>query len=379
MVQGVCDPRFSALKDLLANNIRGGAELGASVAMTIDGKFVVDLWGGYFDEARTQPWLKDTVTNVWSCTKTVTALAALIAADRGLIDLEQPVARYWPEFGANGKGGVRVKHLLAHTSGVSGWDQPFTVADLADTRAATNRLAAQKPWWEPGTASGYHMLSFGHLIGEVIRRVDGRSLSAFVQDEITTPLGADFHFGIPRSEYGRVSNVVAPPGETDGLDQLDPNTVMGKTIVGPWVVAADTLTDAWRGAEIGAANGHTNARALAGIQSVLACAGEVNGARLLKRETAESAFAEQSVGNDLVIGSPVRFGLGFGLPLPGETPGIPQGKICFWSGYGGSTIVVDADRRMTFSYVMNKMGTDASLVGSDRSAAYISAAYGALG
>lgn len=377
LVHGSCDPRFLGLKELLAQNLREGVEVGASLAVTIDGKPVVDLWGGHVDETLTRPWTSETITNVWSCTKTVTALAALIAVDRGMIDLEAPVALYWPEFGAKGKGGVLVKHILSHMSGVSGWDQPFSVEDLGDTASATARLADQELWWEPGSASGYHLVNYGHLVGEVIRRVDGRSLRNFIDDEISRPLGADFQLGVPRSAYKRVSDVIPPPGEDEGLDQIDLNSVMGKTYFGPMVFAADALTDSWRSAEIGGANGHTNARALARIQSVLACGGEVDGIRLLSPETVELAFQEQCNGQDLVLGTAIRFGLGFALPND-SVPSIPDGKVCFWSGYGGSQIVVDAERRMTFSYVMNKLGTDSSLLGSDLSAAYLSAAYDAI-
>lgn len=192
VVQGRCDERFAGLRDLVAANVASGEELGVSVAVVLDGTPVVDLVGGHRDAAQTVPWTEDTITNVWSTTKMVTSLATLMCVDRGLVDLDAPVATYWPEFAANGKEGVLVRHVLSHTSGVSGLEQPAATADLYDWDGATSRLAAQAPWWEPGTASGYHALNQGHLLGEVIRRVTGRTLKQFVAEEIAGPLGADF-------------------------------------------------------------------------------------------------------------------------------------------------------------------------------------------
>ncbi|MDA0365193.1 MAG: serine hydrolase, partial [Chloroflexi bacterium] len=162
-----------------------------------------DLWSGFADEARTRPWERDTIINVYSTTKTMTALCALMLADRGELDLHAPVARYWPEFAQNGKGAIEVRHLLSHSSGLSGWEQPLTVHDLYDWEKATTLLAAQAPWWEPGTASGYHSLTQGYLVGEVIRRVSGRSPGTFFREEVAEPLGADFHIGLPDALFPR--------------------------------------------------------------------------------------------------------------------------------------------------------------------------------
>ncbi|MDR2280261.1 MAG: beta-lactamase family protein, partial [Gordonia sp. (in: high G+C Gram-positive bacteria)] len=178
-IHGTCDPRFDALRDEFAARLDSGEELGASVCVMLDGEAVVDLWGGHADADRTERWGRDTIVNVFSITKTMTALCALILVDRSLLDLDRPVAHYWPEFAANGKDGVLVRHLLSHTSGVSAWERPVALEDIYDTEAAAARLAEQPPWWEPGTASGYHALNFGHLIGELIRRIDGRSLGDF--------------------------------------------------------------------------------------------------------------------------------------------------------------------------------------------------------
>lgn len=270
-----------------------GEDVGASIAVTLDGEPVVDIWGGSMDAGGSRPWERDTITNVWSCSKTVTALAALMLVDRGQLDLDAPVARYWSDFAANGKEGILVRHLLSHTSGVSGWDQPFTMDDLADTTKATELLAAQAPWWEPGTASGYHALNYGHLIGEVVRRVDGRTLTGFIEEEISRPLGADFRLGVARSDYSRVSEVIPPPPLPIDFATLDPASVMVKTFTGPPADATAAWGDGWREAEIGAANGHSNARALARIQSVIACGGG-SAASACSRPTPSTRYSTSS-------------------------------------------------------------------------------------
>ena len=374
-VQGQCQPRFEALRQLFAANIASGADLGASLAVTLDGEFVVDLWGGWADEARTRPWDADTVTNVWSTTKMMTSLTALLLVDRGELDLEAPVARYWPEFGAAGKGGIPLRHLMSYNSGVSGWEQPVTMADLCDREKTTALLAAQAPWWQPGSGSGYHALNYGHLVGEVVRRITGQSLGAFFSQQIAQPLGADFHIGLPASEFGRVSNVVPPPPLPFDFSALDPASVMFKTLSNPLPDASASWTDGWRQAEIGAANGQGNARSAARIQSVLAGGGEVDGIRLLSQRTIDRIFEVQSHGVDLVLGVPIKMGVGYGLPIP-ELPYIPDGKVCFWGGWGGSLVIVDCDRRMTFSYVMNKMAP--GVMGGENVAGLAACAYAAL-
>ena len=230
---GTCSARFDPLRELFAAKLESGEDLGASLAVNIDGEMVVDLWGGWADEARTVPWTENTITCVFSTTKTMTALAALVLVDRGELDLDANVAAYWPEFAARGKAGIKVRQLLSHTSGVSGWDQPVTIDDLYDWDKSTAMLAAQAPWWEPGTASGYHGLTYGHLIGEVIRRITGQRLGEFFAAQIAGPLGADFHIGLPPSEFHRVANVVPPPPQPTDLTQLDPNGPAFKTFTGP--------------------------------------------------------------------------------------------------------------------------------------------------
>lgn len=376
-IHGTCDERFEAMREVLAGALDAGDDLGASVAITIDAEPVADLWGGWADEARETPWREDTVTNVWSTTKTMTSLAALVLVERGELDVHAPVARYWPEFGANGKEGVEVRHLMSHTSGVSAWEQPVEIEDLFDWERSTSMLAAQAPWWEPGTASGYHALNQGHLVGEVIRRITGTPLRRFFAEEIARPLGADFQIGLDPTDAGRVSNVVPPPPIAFDLDALGPDSVAVKTLTGPLVDASVAWSDGWRDADIGAANGHSNARSVARIQSVVANGGEVDGVRLLSPKTIDLIFDEQSNGVDLVIGLPLRFGIGYALPQPAALPYIPEGRICFWGGWGGSMVVVDLDRRMTIAYMMNKM--HAGIIGNTTAASLITAVYGALG
>jgi CubicO group peptidase (beta-lactamase class C family) len=280
----------------------------------------------------------------------MTALAALVLVDRGELDLDATVATYWPEFAANGKEAIKVRHLLSHTSGVSGWEQPITLDDLYDWDKSTALLAAQAPWWEPGTASGYHMVNYGHLIGEVIRRITGQRLGEFLAAHIAGPLGADFHIGLPPSEFPRVANVVPPP-LSFSPPRLGPDSVAFKTWTNPAMGPESSWTEGWRRADIGAGNGHGNARSVARLQSAVACGGEVDGVPLLSPRTIDRVFEVQSNGTDLVIGIPLKMGIGYSL--------LPQGRVCCWGGAGGSLVMIDVDRRMTFAYAMNKMAPGA--------------------
>src|SRR6202522_1545214 len=224
-IYGTCAERFEAVRGALARNLDSGAELGASLVVDIDGDIAVDMWGGFCDLDRTVPWTENTITNVWSSTKTVTSLAALMLVDRGELDVDAPVARYWPEFAAQGKEGVLVRHLLSHASGVSGLDQPAVVEDLYDFQKATSRMAAQAPWWKPGTASDYHALNSGHLVGELVRRISGKTLRQFVAEEIAGPLGADFQIGAAESDWPRIADVVPPPPLPFDIEALGPDNL----------------------------------------------------------------------------------------------------------------------------------------------------------
>ncbi|MGJ6121822.1 serine hydrolase domain-containing protein [Mycolicibacterium sp. Y3] len=376
-LQGHWDDRFAQVAAALETAIAEGEEVGAAIAIDIGGQTVVDMWGGHADAARTRPWAADTVVNVWSSTKTVTALAALMLIDRGLIAAHDRVADYWPEFAANGKDGVQIRHLLTHSSGVSGWDQPVVPEDILDWDRSTAALAAQAPWWEPGTASGYHALTYGHLIGEVVRRVTGSPLKDFVRDEIAGPLGADFQIGAAPEDADRIAEII-PSTEPFALPPMDqwPEPML-KTFTGPAPEPGIANTAAWRAADIGAVNGHTNARALAKILSVISLGGTVDGVTLLRPETVEKIFEVQLEGPDLVLaGHPLRWGLGFGLPKPETIPYVPDEKICFWDGWGGSWETMNPDRRATIAYVMNKMGP--GVEGSPRTDRYFRLIYDAL-
>ncbi|MBA5219816.1 MULTISPECIES: serine hydrolase domain-containing protein [Streptomyces] len=373
---GTTTARFGGVGEVFRRNVASGEELGASLVVDVDGERVVDLWGGFRDPARTAAWEEDTVVNVWSITKTVTSLAALVLVDRGELDVYAPVARYWPEFAANGKRDVEVRHLLSHTSGVSGLEQPAVLEDLYDTRGAAARMAAQAPWWTPGTASGYHLLNYGHLIGELVHRVTGCSLKRFVAEEIAGPLGADFQVGLAEADAGRVADVVPPPPLPFDPAAAGTDSPAYRTLTGPSATAEAANTPAWRAADLGAANGHGNARSVARVLSVLARGGRADGLRLLGERTIDLVFDVQSDGADLVVGLPVRRGIGFALPKRETAPWIPDGRIAFWGGWGGSMIIADLDRRTTISYVMNRMAP--GILGSDRSAAYVRAVYDGL-
>jgi CubicO group peptidase (beta-lactamase class C family) len=379
VVHGHCDSRFSQVADALADEIGKGEELGASIAVDVDGELVVDIWGGHADRGKTAPWEQDTIVNFFSCTKTLTALAALIAIDRGVIDAFAPVAKYWPEFAENGKQDIEVRHLMSHTSGVSGWQVPFAIEDIYDWQKATDHLARQEPWWTPGTASGYHAVNYGHLIGEVIRRATGKTLKEFVRDEIAGPLGADVQIGAQEQDYRRIAELISPPPLDIPLDAMPANHPMVKTFASfppSSDGAAIAGTPQWRSADIGGANGHGNARALARALSPISLGGSANGVQLLSPETIDLIFKEQSNGVDVVLMIPLRFGIGFGLPCPQSIPGIPEGNIAFWGGWGGSMAVMDTERRATLTYVMNKMGPGTT--GTERTNRYAELIYDAL-
>lgn len=381
VLDGHCDSRFADVAAALADEISTGGELGAAIAIDVDGESVVDVWGGYADRAKSREWTKDTIVNVFSSTKNVTALAALILVDRGLIDPFAPVARYWPEFAANGKQDIEVRHVLSHTSGVSGWEAPFALDDLYDWEVSTSRLAGQAPWWTPGTASGYHAVTLGHLVGEVVRRVTGRTLKQFVHDEIAVPLDADFQIGARPQDDHRIAELVPPPSLDVPWDEMPEDHPMRKTF-GPLPPKSEHAEAAngipWRRADIGSANGHGNARSLARALSPISLGGKANGVRLLGRETIDLIFEEQANGTDLVLGMPARWGIGFALPKPEAVPDIPDERICYWGGWGGSMVVMNPDRRTTFAYVMNKMGQVTS-AGTERTRRYTRLVYEALG
>jgi CubicO group peptidase (beta-lactamase class C family) len=346
-VHGYAEERFAPLREMFEENVTSGAELGASVCVTVEGNTVVDLWGGFADKARTRPWERDTIVNVYSVTKTMTAMTALLLADRGELDFAAPVARYWPEFAANGKGKVTVAHLMSHSSGVAGWTEPVTQEDLYDWEKSTAMLAAQAPFWEPGTASGYHSTSQGHLIGEVVRRITGRTVGTVFREEFAEPLNADFFIGLPESEEDRVAQLVPPTDEID----LDATEYRRRSAY-PSIDRDAPASRAWRAAEIPAGNGHGNARSIAEIHRVLANGGAAAGRRFMSEAGCRKALEVQTDGRDLVLDMPVRWGLGYAVG--GQF--MPSPNSLYWGGFGGSLAIIDLDVRTTFGYAMNRMG-----------------------
>lgn len=374
-IHGSCRDDFAGVKAAFENNFATKDEVGASVAVTLDGEMVVDLWGGHRDAEGSEPWQEDTIVNVYSSTKTMAAMSLLLLADRGEVDLHEKAAHYWPEFAANGKAEVEVRTFLSHSAGLSGMDAPCSGDQLYDWAYVTESLAAQAPWWKPGTASGYHALTQGHLIGEIVRRVTGKSIGTFFADEIAGPLGADFFIGTPDSEFPRIGELIPPSVPPVGEGATDPDSIAVKTFANPAARAEVSGTPAWRRAEIPAANGHGNARAIAKIQSVMACGGEAAGQRLMSEAGTRRIFDVQTSGMDLVLGVPITFGMGYGLSSE-VMPMGPNEHIAYWGGWGGSTVVIDQDARMSVSYVMNRM--EGSLLGDTRGFSLLQAAYASL-
>ena len=386
-VNGSCDKRFEAVRDALAESL-DNRDVGASAAVFVDGALVADLWGGYADTARTMPWQRDTVVNVYSVSKTMLALSALILADRGALDLGAPVCRYWPEFAAAGKQDVLVRHVLAHTAGLPHIDGMVAEEELYDWPGVTARLAAQPARWEPGALAGYHSMSQGFILGEVIRRVTGRRPGAFFAQEVAGPLGADFQFTLAATDDGRFAAGIAPPGApadwgtassprgrgngADGVAGGGAGTagaaaepVTGEEGTPAGIRLAVANSPVWRRAEIPSGSAYGNARSVAAVQSVLACGGTVRGVRLLSPEGCAVARQEQYRGTDQVTGMSVRYGMGYGIFEPAVG----------WGGWGGSLVMTDPEAGMTVAYAMNQMLDR----GDDRGLAIVIAAYEGLG
>jgi CubicO group peptidase (beta-lactamase class C family) len=275
-IDSMCDARLRRVRDAFAENFARNGEVGAAVAVTVDGKPVVDLWAGHADAARTRPWTRETIVNVASTTKGLTAICAHRLVDRGLLDLQAPVATYWPEFAKAGKAAIPVHLLLSHRAGLPAVDAPLPTEALYDWDKMTHALAAQKPWWEPGTQHGYHEFTFGWLVGEVVRRIAGNSLGRCWREEVAAPLGIDCHISLAAEHDARVAEFVPipppPPGEPDFEEELlkHAGPMVRKVFSNPPRTVTDMNTRAWRRAEIPAGNAHTNARALARVYGALA-------------------------------------------------------------------------------------------------------------
>lgn len=375
-LNGYCDSRFARVFDALAKSIEAGEEIGASLCVNIDGENVIDLWGGWRDQEHSSKWTEDTIVAVFSATKTVTSLAVLMLVDRGQLDLNAPVAKYWPEFAQNGKDKVLVRHLLSHTAGLPAWEPPFSMAEAMDVTTSTARLAAQAPWWEPGTRGSYHASSFGHLNGELVRRVSGMTLSQFVAKEITGPLGASFYLGLSeKAQFERVATIYPAPEKqaasasdastTSSDDLAIERTISARTRLGSFSgMKRDPLelfnSPAWRRTEFGGSSAHTNAEGLGRIISALSLDGVSRGVRLLSPEMINLIFQEQANGIDSYYMRPIRWGIGYALASEednrrGPLPFIrPSKRTCFWYGSGGSLAIADVERRITYTYAMNQ-------------------------
>ncbi|KAJ5717371.1 hypothetical protein N7488_003017 [Penicillium malachiteum] len=371
-VHGTYDPAFESVRDILNQRLSSDAELGASLYVDIDGKRVIDLWGGYADKAKTRPWGKDTVAPVWSCSKVVTNLAALILIDRGLLDPNENVAKYWPEFAVNGKENVKVSHVLSHASGLPGWEAPVTSEEVYDWEGATERLANQAPWWTPGEGSGYHLATQGHLVGEIIRRVTGKPVEQFVAEEISQPLGADFTYGLPEDKWSHSVETLPPPPLP--FEGGDPTSITSRAIMGSPFPAELTTTPGFRKAVIPASNGFCNARGLGRIGSMVSLGGTVENIPILKPSSLDKLFEEQTNGVDRITFEYLRFGLGVALSDSRTRAWIPEGDICYWGGCGGSMIIMDRGRRMTIGYAMNNMCAIGTL-GNENTEAYVKEIY----
>ncbi|MGY1503082.1 serine hydrolase domain-containing protein [Streptomyces sp. QTS52] len=379
---GDCDARFSAVRTAFEENFRDRGELGAAVSVTVGGETVVDLWGGWADAGHTRAWERDTLVNVWSTSKGPVALCAHILADRGLLDLDAPVAAYWPEFAAAGKEGVLVRHLLSHRAGLSGLREPHSLADLYDWELTTRRLAATEPWWEPGTRSGYHALTYGFLVGEVVRRVSGLLPGAFLEREVTGPLGIDFTIGLPEKEAGRAAELVRPPAASTSeqaaiFAQLTPTAIAA--LANPLTGPVEANSPEWRAAEIPAANGHGTARAIAALYGVFAGQGSYGGLRVLSAEAAERVREGQGSCRDLVLGAGFdhETEIALGLWLSGTNGSYgPNPRAYGHDGFGGSCGLADPDGGVSMGYVMNRMGP--RIADDPRKMALIDAVYSAL-
>lgn len=370
VVLGTCDPEFTSVKEAFAAVLARPHELGAAVSVVIDGEPVVDLWGGWADAKKTRPWAEDTLVNVYSTSKGILAMGVHRLVEEGRVELDAPVARIWPELDPR----ITLRMLLSHRAGLPAVRAPLPPEALYDWSAMTSALAAQEPWWEPGTAHGYHAVTLAWLLGEVIRRVTGKMPRAYLHDTIAGPLGADFQIGLRVEDEARCAELRPSrrePGTSTLFDRIarEPESMTAKAFVNPiTMVLPDTLSSrAWRDADIPSVNGHATARGIARIYGALARGGDVDGVHLLSPESIARCREEQSFGADLVLGVRTRFSLGFMLPQhvgpsPSETTekGDPFTRPGGFGhpGAGGSTGFADPDAKLAFGFVMSRGGNE---------------------
>jgi CubicO group peptidase (beta-lactamase class C family) len=392
-IHGTAEPRFVRVREEFERNFAERDEVGASVCVTVDGETVVDLHGGMADPAGARTWAEDTVGVVWSCTKGATALCAHILVSRGLLDLDAPVARYWPEFAAAGKEGVTVRMALAHQAGVPAVRKPLAAGAFGDWDLVTGTIAAEAPFWEPGTRHGYHAFTFGWLIGEIVQRVSGRPFGRFFAEEVAGPLGLDFHIGLPATEEARVAPTIpAAPPDPATMARMwlaaftDPTSIPAMVLAnsGGYLEPGAADTPAMHAAVIPAAGGITNARGLARMYRPLALGGSYDGVRLVQPKALpamQCVVSATSVDATLLV--PTRWSAGFNKAIDnrgreGERDSVLVSEEAFGHpGMGGSVGFADPGARMSFGYTMNRQGT--SLAIDDRAQSLIDAVYQALG
>ena len=354
-IEGTCEPAFAAVREAFAENFAERGELGAAVAVHLDGRLVVDLWAGLADPVEERPWAEDTIAHAYSVSKPLVAACALLLADRGALDLDAPVTDHWPEFGEKGKEATRVRHLLTHEAGVVLLREPKPTEALFDWDGLTAALAAEEPLWEPGTRHGEHAAFYGHLVGEVVRRVDGRLPGRFLAEELAGPWGLDFHIGLDDDAQARAARLVDPGGRWRRSVLDDPRRLLASSLSNPpGLLDVDVVnSSAYRRAEIPAVSGHTTARAIARFYAGLAGGGTLDGVRLLRQETVDESLRPHAVGPDVVLERDVAWGLGpqvepdgsFGLGGVGGFSGFGLRRDGLELGYGYvSCLLADYDR-----------------------------------
>ena len=375
-VGGWVEADFEPVLDAFVDNFDRRGEVGAAVCVYVDGRAVVDLWGGLADATAARPWESDTVTLVYSSTKGVTSVLANRLIERGRLDPDATVASYWPEFAANGKDAITVRQVLSHQAGLPFVDGDFTLDEALAWDPVVKALAAQAPIWTPGTQHGYHMRTFGWLVGEIVRRIEGRTLGAVWRDEIATPLGLDFWIGLPAEIEPRVARLVPPKDDLGALlQQLGGELLLTRVFSSPGDLFG--YNEMWNSralhaCELPSSNGIGDARALARMYA--SCIGDVDGTRTLQPATVMAATTEQACGKDAVLMRPTCFGLGFML---GNSFGAANGPNVFGhAGAGGSLAFADPDARFGFGYVMNDLRFDAN--GDPRSEELVKAVYRSL-
>ena len=370
-ISGFAHPRFAAVRQAFAANFEAGQELGARFALVEAGELVVDLWAGFADRAQTRPFADDTLTPVFSTTKLLASLLIARAVEAGRLAYDQRVAEVWPEFAAAGKAAITVEQLMSHQAGLPGFIEPMEPSLWFDWDAICARLAAMAPLWPPGTASGYHPITFGYLAGEVFRRVEGRTMGAALREDLAAPFGLDLWIGLPDSEHARCAEMQRPGAMAD-FGEI--NEATRAAFLTSWSSAGGRGRDDWRRMEIPSANGHATAPALARLMGALAAGGWLDGAQILSPALIAEATRRRISGPDLVLPFTMSWGAGF---MRNETLKVwGPGEATFGhSGWGGSCAFADPQRKLAGAYVMNRQSPD--LIGDTRARRLIEAAYAA--